>query len=189
MKATSLRPVGHGAAILRRGGGGDSWTVHRDGGRAEAGACCTVCSCRRWQLRRHSVVNWSATESRIAWFGPRQLKAFALPPSYNQPACSGGSGHCQQQGGIPCTWRWWSEGPSSSDSLPLQPQQDNFVEKQETLRQIREDLEKTHKVETTSRIPGPGSVASVARLCSVTQVFTSCPPGTKMTLTCRPPRL
>ncbi|CAE7943710.1 GABA-TP3 [Symbiodinium necroappetens] len=28
--------------------------------------------------------------------------------------------------------------------------EDNFVEKQETLRQIREDLEKTHKVETTS---------------------------------------
>jgi len=28
--------------------------------------------------------------------------------------------------------------------------EDNFVEKQETLKQIREDLEKTHKVETTS---------------------------------------
>ena len=54
-----------------------------------------------------------------------------------------------------CTWQCWSESFSNSDCLSLRLQQDNFVEKQETLKQIREDLEKTHKVETTSRIPGP----------------------------------
>ena len=49
---------------------------------------------------------------------------------------------------------WTVQGRRDPKGFECAPLQDNFAEKHETLKQIRDDLEQTHKVETTSQSLG-----------------------------------